>query len=122
MPTSSRTLSPYYLRSIDRLRLLDKLVEDNRVGNFTFTIAGPQVSRELLDSIAEISRYLEQYNRWTHPNPKVQTARLSCHRFRSNQVRLGLNMVVKTADPLSTTQEQRQEQSFFASASNRQSQ
>jgi SAM-dependent methyltransferase len=44
----------YYLKSIDRLRLLDKLVEDNSFGNFTFTIAGRQVSRDLLDSIAEI--------------------------------------------------------------------
>jgi hypothetical protein len=47
----------YYLRSIDRLRLLDKLVEDNSLGNFTFTIAGPQASRELLDSIAEIAEF-----------------------------------------------------------------
>jgi hypothetical protein len=48
-------LSLYYLKSIDRLRLLDKLVEDNSFGNFTFTVAGRQVSRDLLDSIAEIS-------------------------------------------------------------------
>lgn len=47
-------LSLYYLRSIDHLLLLEKLVEDNRFGNFTLTIAGRQVSRDLLDSIAEI--------------------------------------------------------------------
>jgi hypothetical protein len=44
----------YYLKSIDRLGLLDKLVEDNSFGNFSFTIADRQVSRDLLDSIAEI--------------------------------------------------------------------
>ena len=47
-------LTLYYLRTIDSLGLLDKLVEDNSFGNFTFTIAGRQVSRDLLDSIAEI--------------------------------------------------------------------
>jgi hypothetical protein len=47
-------LSLYYLKSIDRLGLLDKLVEDSSFGNFTFTIAGRVVSRDLLDSIAEI--------------------------------------------------------------------
>jgi putative sugar O-methyltransferase len=47
-------ISLYYLKSIDHLGLLDKLVEDNSFGNFTFTIAGRQVSRDLLDSIAEI--------------------------------------------------------------------
>jgi len=47
-------LSTYYLKSIDRLGLFDKLVEDNHFGNFSFTIAGRQVSRDLLDSISEI--------------------------------------------------------------------
>jgi hypothetical protein len=47
-------VSLYYLRSIDRFGLLEKLVEDNSFGNFTFPIAGRQVSRDLLDSIAEI--------------------------------------------------------------------
>jgi hypothetical protein len=47
-------LSFYYLRSIDRLGLLDKLVEDESFGNFTFKVAGRLVSRDLLDSIAEI--------------------------------------------------------------------
>jgi putative sugar O-methyltransferase len=44
----------YYLKSIDRLRLLEKLVEDDSFGTFTFPIAGHCVSRDLLDSIAEI--------------------------------------------------------------------
>jgi len=47
-------LSFYYLKSIDRLGLLEKLGEDNSFGNFTFTIDGREVSRDLLDSIAEI--------------------------------------------------------------------
>ena len=44
----------YYLKSIDRLGLLDKLTEDQEFGNFVFSIAGRQVSRDLLDSLAEI--------------------------------------------------------------------
>ena len=44
----------YYLKFLDRFGLLDKLVEDNSFGNFTFPIAGRVVSRDLLDSIAEI--------------------------------------------------------------------
>ena len=44
----------YYLRSIDRLGLFEKLGEDTSFGSFTFKIAGREVSRDLLDSIAEI--------------------------------------------------------------------
>jgi len=47
-------LSLYYLKSIDHLGLLERLVEDDSFGNFTFTIAGCKVSRDLLESIAEI--------------------------------------------------------------------
>src|SRR5262249_27770616 len=50
----SHALTLYYLKSIDRLGLLDKLVEDNNFGNFTFTIAGRLISRDLLDAITEI--------------------------------------------------------------------
>jgi putative sugar O-methyltransferase len=39
---------------MDRLGLLDKLTEDENFGNFVFSIAGRQVSRDLLDSVAEI--------------------------------------------------------------------
>jgi hypothetical protein len=56
----------YYLKSIDRLGLLDTLGEDESFGNFTFTIAGRQVSRDLLDSLAEIyflDRHLEVSSR-----------------------------------------------------------
>jgi hypothetical protein len=44
----------YYLQSIDHLGLLDKLGEDTCFGNFTFQVAGREVSRDLLDSITEI--------------------------------------------------------------------
>jgi hypothetical protein len=44
----------YYLRSIDRLGLLGRLGEDANFGNFTFRIGDQDVSRDLLDSIAEI--------------------------------------------------------------------
>jgi hypothetical protein len=53
-------LSLYYIQSIDRLGLLDRLVEDNSFGSFSFTIGGRQVSRDLLDSIAEIY-FLDRY-------------------------------------------------------------
>lgn len=44
----------YYLKSMDRLVLLDKLTEDESFGNFCFSVDGRQVSRDLLDSVAEI--------------------------------------------------------------------
>ena len=47
-------ISLYYLKSMDRLGLLDKLLEDEEFGNFVFSIAGQHVSRDLLDSIVEI--------------------------------------------------------------------
>jgi hypothetical protein len=47
-------ISVYYLKSLDHLRLLDKLTEDDNFGNFTFPIAGYRVSRDLLDSILEL--------------------------------------------------------------------
>lgn len=47
-------LSFYYLKSMDRLGLLEKLSEDHSFGNFTFAIGGRLVSRDLLDSVAEI--------------------------------------------------------------------
>jgi hypothetical protein len=52
-------LTAYYLRSIDRLGLLDRLVEDDAFGLFTFPIGGKLLSRDLLDSINEIS-FLER--------------------------------------------------------------
>jgi hypothetical protein len=50
----------YYLRAIDHLGFLDKLKEDTSFGNFTFRIAGREVSRDLLDSIVEIY-FLERH-------------------------------------------------------------
>src|SRR5579871_6414371 len=47
-------LSFYYLKSIDHLGLLEKLVDDNSFGSFLFAIGGRQISREVLDSVAEI--------------------------------------------------------------------
>jgi len=47
-------VSLYYLKSIDRLGLLDTLVEDNSFGSFTFRIGNRLVSRDLLDSVAEL--------------------------------------------------------------------
>lgn len=48
------SLAYYYLKSIDRLGLFDKLTEDESFGNFTYTIDGRLVSRDLLDSVGEI--------------------------------------------------------------------
>jgi hypothetical protein len=48
------TLSLYYLKSVDRLGLFETLDEDDAFGNVTFRIDGRSVSRDLLDSVAEI--------------------------------------------------------------------
>ena len=48
-------LAFYYLKSIDRLDLLRQVEEDEAFGNFTFQIGGRSVSRDLLDSLVEIS-------------------------------------------------------------------
>jgi hypothetical protein len=47
-------LTYYYLKSIDRLNLLQTLSEDNSFGAFTFQVDGRLITRDLLDSIAEI--------------------------------------------------------------------
>ena len=47
-------LAAYYVRTIDRLGLLDKLEEDPLFGIYTFDVNGRPVSRDLLDSILEI--------------------------------------------------------------------
>jgi hypothetical protein len=55
-------LAFYYLKSIDALDLLGRLGEDGAFGNFSFQIGGREVSRDLLDSVAEIyflERHLE---------------------------------------------------------------
>ena len=48
-------LAYYYVKSIDHRGLLDTLEEDNAFGAITYAIDGKQVSRDLLDSILEIS-------------------------------------------------------------------
>jgi hypothetical protein len=53
-------LARYYLLTIDELGLLDKLDEDDAFGSFSFVIGGKRVSRDLLDSINEIS-FLERH-------------------------------------------------------------
>jgi SAM-dependent methyltransferase len=53
-------LAAYYVEAIDSLGLLDRLVEDDYFGNFTFSINGRIVSRDLLDSIIEIY-FLERH-------------------------------------------------------------
>lgn len=47
-------LSTYYIKSIDRLGLLEKLKEDGGFGCYTFFIDQKKISRDLLDSINEI--------------------------------------------------------------------
>jgi hypothetical protein len=47
-------LATYYVKTIDRYKLLDQLTEDDTFGNFTFDIDGHVISRDLLDSIIEI--------------------------------------------------------------------
>jgi hypothetical protein len=60
MDPPAYALSTYYVKSIDVLGLLSKLVEDDRFGNFVFGIGGKLVSRDLLDSIIEIY-FLERH-------------------------------------------------------------
>jgi hypothetical protein len=54
------TLTTYYAKAIDTLRLLDRLTDDGLFGNITFEIDGRTVSRDLLDSIVEIY-FLERH-------------------------------------------------------------
>lgn len=53
-------LTTYYVKSIDKLQLLDLLDEDDLFGNFTFRIDNRLISRDLLDSIIEIY-FLEKH-------------------------------------------------------------
>lgn len=54
------TLTTFYVKSIDKLRLLELLGEDDFFGNFTFRIDDRLISRDLLDSIMEIY-FLEKH-------------------------------------------------------------
>jgi len=53
-------LTTFYVKSIDKLRLLELLEEDDFFGNFTFRIDNRLMSRDLLDSIMEIY-FLEKH-------------------------------------------------------------
>lgn len=54
------TLCTYYFKSIDFLRLLDTLTEDRLFGAYTVEVGDRVVSRDLLDSLAEIY-FLERH-------------------------------------------------------------
>lgn len=60
MDAGAYALATYYLKSIDHLGLLGRLEEDGLFGACTFEIAGQCVSRDLLDSVAEIL-FLEKH-------------------------------------------------------------
>src|SRR5262245_33524210 len=53
-------LATYYVRAIDTLGLMDRLTDDDWFGNFTFTMDGTTVSRDMLDSIVELY-FLEKH-------------------------------------------------------------
>jgi hypothetical protein len=54
MDAAGYALATYYVKSIDKLGLLENLGEDGKFGTIVFEIAGKAVSRDLLDSILEI--------------------------------------------------------------------
>jgi hypothetical protein len=60
MNVMAYALTTYYVKSIDKLGLLDKLEEDDLFGILCFSIDNRLVSRDLLDSIVEIY-FLEKY-------------------------------------------------------------
>jgi putative sugar O-methyltransferase len=61
MNEMSFALAYYYLRTVDRLGLLDRLEEDLAFGvNLHATVAGRLVTRDLLDSVAELN-FLERH-------------------------------------------------------------
>jgi len=53
-------LATFYVKSIDKLGLLEMLEEDDLFGNFAFSIDNRLISRDLLDSIMEIY-FLEKH-------------------------------------------------------------
>lgn len=54
MSEVSYVLTALYVKSIDEMRLLEKLREDDCFGTCTFDVYGEKISRDLLDSIIEI--------------------------------------------------------------------
>lgn len=47
-------VSTYYLKDVDYLGLFDRMEEDSDFGNYSFIIDGKLISRDFLDSIAEL--------------------------------------------------------------------
>ena len=62
MNVMAYALATYYVKSIDKFGLLEKLEEDNYFGIYSFVIDNRLVSRDLLDSILEIY-FLDTYLR-----------------------------------------------------------
>src|SRR5260370_25292712 len=61
MNEMSFALAYYYLKTTDRLRLFDRLSEDQAFGvNFFEVVEGRLVTRDLLDSVAELN-FLERH-------------------------------------------------------------
>ena len=67
----SYVVTVYYLKSIDRLGLLDRLGDDNTFGNFTFQIDGKTVSSDLLDAVLELNFLDRHLQISTKPNLKM---------------------------------------------------
>ncbi|EKQ66967.1 hypothetical protein OsccyDRAFT_4783 [Leptolyngbyaceae cyanobacterium JSC-12] len=64
-------LCTYYLKSIDTLRLFDKLTEDQLFGAYTVMVDDRPVSRDLLDSMTEIYFLERHLNISKRPNVKI---------------------------------------------------
>lgn len=60
MNAMAYALSAYYLKSVDELKLFESLHEDGLFGVHSFKVDGRKISRDLLDSVAEI-RFLEKH-------------------------------------------------------------
>lgn len=71
MSVIAYALTTFFTKSSDPLGLLERLEEDDRFGNVWFRIDGKKISRDLLDSIAEIY-FLERH---------LQVSKLSDCRF-----------------------------------------
>jgi hypothetical protein len=64
-------LSYYYIKSMDKHHLLERLTEDNAFGALTYQTDGKLVSRDLLDSILEIYFLDAHLNLFQRPSFRV---------------------------------------------------
>ena len=71
MNTLGYALTTYYIKSLDKLGLLDKLGEDQQFGNYTFDIDHRSISRDLLDSVNEMYFLDRHMGLFDKPNLKV---------------------------------------------------